>query len=70
MLTLRLPPLLAAADYRCSLRVGSGIFAALMNVSALFHSMADVWEIMCVHVCMLSVHCFLLIDMVGGGMTV
>lgn len=44
-----LPSLLAAADYRCRFRVGNGIFATLMNVSALFHPVADVWEIICVH---------------------
>lgn len=60
-LTLTLALLLAAADYRCSV-----VFASLMNVSALFHLMADVWEIMCEHA--LTVHCFLLVGMAGGGM--
>lgn len=53
MLSVRLqyilPSLPAAAAYRCRFRVGNGIFATLMNVSALFHPVADVWEIICVH---------------------
>lgn len=39
-----------------------------LNVSALFHHVADVWEIMCVHA--FSALFTLLMDMVGGGMTV